>query len=647
MKRLNTWRRTWKRIAVASLVVGGMAVGPAALAQTPGQESEDGTDTSGSSTDGDELVTSNNGEVEDSSVGLSRTLLRSSGSSFTRQDLLDSWDPGFILSDTALYTSSLISAQGVKEHIQNEGASCTTGNGKTCLKDMTTQKVTLTSKFAGMGYGCKTLTLAAGTKSWDAIKKVGDACGINPQVLLVFIQKESSGVYQALTTAQWDKMMGMGCPDNQACKEEYKGFINQLYYSADALTSYRYRGFKYNLAAAAGTTTSVPYSSGDSSCGSQSFVIQNQATASLYTYNPAVPNKAALESYPGYATAAESKCASYGQRNVYTYMWKWFPETMQDHPSVAPISFAGTRLSGKDRYATNAAVNRSTMKAGAPVFVATGLNYADALSIGPAVAKVGGSLFLTSASGLSAESRELIKTKNPSAVYIVGGTGAVSQKVVEQVESDTKLKAVRIAGDDRYATSVAVAKRFFSGSVPLVFLATGLDFPDALSASAAGGALQAPVLLVDGRSSVVPPETKQYLASSSPTSLVAVGGTAAVSDKTLSAVGAAVPSANRQRLSGETRVGTNGAVNSFVTEKTGVAPGELWVASGRDFPDALSAAVPAGKTSGRLVLTSGACLPSFAARWITASDSKVRRVVAVGGTAVLGNGVLQGTVCSQ
>lgn len=254
---------------------------------------------------------------------------------------IKNWKPGFILSQEALYTSSRMSEAQIRTFIETVGASCRTTATNKCLKDQSVGRLSLRSKFDGLGYGCKPLSLtASSSKSWTAVKAVADACGLNPEVLLVFIQKESSGFTRALTAARWDKMMGMGCPDNKPCDTQYAGFINQLYYGADALTSYRYRDFPFNVAARTKKPVAVNNSSTyGASCGTQTFVMENQATASLYTYNPAVPTQTALNSWPG---TSGLQCDSYGQRNVYMMMVQWFPASMQDHPVLVTTGWQFT-----------------------------------------------------------------------------------------------------------------------------------------------------------------------------------------------------------------------------------------------------------------------------------------------------------------
>lgn len=72
----------------------------------------------------------------------------------------------------------------------------------------------------------------------------------------------------------------------------------------------------------------------------------------------------------------------------------------------------------------------------------------------------------------------------PSKVYIIGGTGAISDSIKEQVKSTTNItdkNVVRISGQDRYETSINIAKHFdLNGDVTF---ALGENFPDALAES--------------------------------------------------------------------------------------------------------------------------------------------------------------------
>ena len=89
----------------------------------------------------------------------------------------------------------------------------------------------------------------------------------------------------------------------------------------------------------------------------------------------------------------------------------------------------------------------------------------------------------------------------------------------------------RLSGSDRYATAAAISAGWAPG-VPVVYVATGLNFPDALAGAAAAGALGAPLLLVTG--TTVPAATAAELARLKPGRIVILGGSGAVSDSVAS-----------------------------------------------------------------------------------------------------------------
>lgn len=301
------------------------------------------------------------------------------------------------------------------------------------------------------------------------------------------------------------------------------------------------------------------------------------------------------------------------------------------------------RYAGADRFGTNAAVNGAAVTPGKPVFVATGTGFPDALSIGPVVAQEQGTLFLTPTASMSAATLQQIDDADPSAVYIIGGTGAVSQNVSNQLGQKTGLTPERIQGGDRYATSAAILEKFFDGDVQRAFVATGANFPDALSAAAAGGALNAPVVLSNGSS--LTPSFSALLEQKNTESLVLVGGTGALSANLESSLSGSFAV---ERLSGDTRYLTNAAVNEFVTAQVGgTALTEVWVATGANFPDALSAAAPAGSPNKRLVLSNGTCLPKpVVSSWVISNDSQVTAVNLAGGTGALKPSVEALTECN-
>ena len=308
------------------------------------------------------------------------------------------------------------------------------------------------------------------------------------------------------------------------------------------------------------------------------------------------------------------------------------------------------RLGGANRYATNLAVNAATSPKDAPVFVASGEDFADVLSVAPAVRAHGGALYLTRSGVLPTSTLSAIRAAKPSHVYVVGGPGAVSDKVIDQLKTEvpSARSVARIGGADRYDTSALILEEFFGdGDNERIFVATGTNFPDALSAAAAAGTLGSPVLLVNGSTGTVSSAAANALVSgTAKKTLVVVGGEGVVSPAAASGVADIANGATVIRLSGNNRYKTNLAVNDYLSQQGASATTGMWVATGRDFPDALSAAVPAAGDGQRLVLSPGTCLPSpVVSSWITSADSQITKVTLVGGQAALSAGVQRLAEC--
>jgi putative cell wall-binding protein len=193
------------------------------------------------------------------------------------------------------------------------------------------------------------------------------------------------------------------------------------------------------------------------------------------------------------------------------------------------------RLAGPDRDGTAVAVSRDEFvapQAASAVVIARSDAFADALTGGPLAVAKKGPLLLTPSGSLDPNTgAEISRVLAPGGtVYLLGGTAALSAAVQTQV-SALGFAVVRIAGADRYATAVQVATAI--GNPTTILEASGLDFPDALSAGPAAAAQHGAILLTDGAAQTS--ETATYLAAH-PSTRFAVGGPAAAADPTAVAV---------------------------------------------------------------------------------------------------------------
>lgn len=157
----------------------------------------------------------------------------------------------------------------------------------------------------------------------EIIYEAAQTYGINPQVLLVMLKKESYAWGDDWPLRwEYNTVMGYACPDGAPCNEDYFGFYNQMMTAAWQLNYYREHINSYTYRPYA--TNNILYSP-DYSCGRKSVYLENIATTSLYIYTPYTPNDAALRNYPG-----TSYCGSYGNRNFYMYFREWFGSTLSN-----------------------------------------------------------------------------------------------------------------------------------------------------------------------------------------------------------------------------------------------------------------------------------------------------------------------------
>lgn len=313
------------------------------------------------------------------------------------------------------------------------------------------------------------------------------------------------------------------------------------------------------------------------------------------------------------------------------------------------------RISGQTRYDTAVEISRQVFpdyedpdvdEPAAPVvYLASGTSFADALSAAPAAAHLGGPVLLTSPGALPATVAAELQRLDPFRVVIAGGPSAVSFAVEDSVTDllpDTQVD--RIGGADRYATSRAIASDAFfnadwqdlaldrpsdvvwwtsqdpswSFRDERVYVATGSSFPDALSAGAAAGAHDAPLILLPGQDSSVDADTRQAIASFSPRYIYAAGGPAVITDGIINDLQSMVQGTplNAMRIDGSDRFETaRWIMNTGFTTGRGLAYGAasnrdstVFVATGMNFPDALAGAAAAGYLRMPLVLTPGTCM---------------------------------------
>ncbi|SIN70495.1 hypothetical protein [Agromyces cerinus] len=239
------------------------------------------------------------------------------------------FDPGNIMSDEIFYAPGTMSVAQVQAFLVAKVPSCRAGY--VCLKDFRQN----TTSQPARSEGCAAITGRTAETAASIIVRVSSACGINPKVLLVLLEKEQGLVSDTWpTTRQYRSATGYGCPDTADCDTTYYGFFNQVYHASWQFKKYRARpdGRGY----IAGQWNTIAWNP-NAACGSSRVFIQNQATAGLYLYTPYRPNAAALANLYGTGDG----CSSYGNRNFWRMYTDWFGST-KGAPSTLVRSETGT-----------------------------------------------------------------------------------------------------------------------------------------------------------------------------------------------------------------------------------------------------------------------------------------------------------------
>jgi len=290
------------------------------------------------------------------------------------------------------------------------------------------------------------------------------------------------------------------------------------------------------------------------------------------------------------------------------------------------------RVYGGDRYATSAAIAQfGGYGTGGTVYVATGTNFPDALAGAAVAGKDDAPLLLVLPTSIPSTVLSRLTALQPSKVVILGGTGAISAAVQTALENlPTHPSVVRYAGADRYGTAAMLADPTpdpgapnfgspnYSSGVGGVFIATGANFPDALSGAPVAGSKGWPLLLVQPDD--IPASVDSVLKDLDPAEIDILGGTGVISSGVETALAAYVAggAGDVHRIAGADRYATSAQIartffhsTSGSPDNSGLArPDPAYVATGTLFADALSGAPLAARDDAPLLLMAPGSVPS-------------------------------------
>lgn len=306
------------------------------------------------------------------------------------------------------------------------------------------------------------------------------------------------------------------------------------------------------------------------------------------------------------------------------------------------------RVEGDDRIETSIEASKNLFPSGTNAVVLSNCErFTDVLTANTFAIQENASALLTYKDKLPEKTLKEIERLGTKKIYISGGYEAVSKEVVEELISKG-YDVFRFDGKDRYDTARKIAIKIREkGNKEVIELASGENFPDALSMTSMAVKDKAPILLTKKDS--IPKYTKQALAEWDVENVKIAGLDKAISKevekqidegfkidkdkKDDSNVYDGAKSINR--FGGKDRYETSTiiAANSCPMSKLGV------YATGENFPDALIAGNYAGRKNAPVLLVKRDNLPEVVKDYTEKSD--IERITVIGGVNAVSDEVFE------
>lgn len=226
------------------------------------------------------------------------------------------FNAGRIIDDVVMTNNSSMNITQIQAFLNSKVPVCDTWG--TQSYGGTTRAQYAASRGVSTPFTCLKDYTENGKSAAQIIYDVSQKYSINPQVMIVLLQKE-----QALVTDDWPwpiqyrSATGYGCPDTAPCDSQYYGLTNQLDWAAKMFRAILNNSPTWYTPYVLGNNY-IQYSP-DANCGGSNVYIQNRSTQALYNYTPYQPNQATLNA--GWGTAP---CGAYGNRNFHLYFTEWF-----------------------------------------------------------------------------------------------------------------------------------------------------------------------------------------------------------------------------------------------------------------------------------------------------------------------------------
>ncbi|WP_024621005.1 cell wall-binding repeat-containing protein [Metaclostridioides mangenotii] len=230
-----------------------------------------------------------------------------------------------------------------------------------------------------------------------------------------------------------------------------------------------------------------------------------------------------------------------------------------------------TTLAGENRFSTAVEVSKDAYepfktaatdkKAGAIVLVGENA-IVDGLASAPLASQKNAPILLTKADAVPAQTMDEIKrvVDKGADIYVVGGKTTISEAVESQLKSELNASIIRVSGEDRYATSTAIAEKLdkSKNDAKKAYVVGGEGLADAMSIAAYAAQTGAPILV--NPSDKLAKDVKLSLKDQDITKVAVIGGATHISTQALKDIADTDGITEAKRISGVNRSETNAKV---------------------------------------------------------------------------------------
>ena len=256
------------------------------------------------------------------------------------------------------------------------------------------------------------------------------------------------------------------------------------------------------------------------------------------------------------------------------------------------------RIGGKDRIDTSIEIARKTYQGKIKnVILATAYNFPDALT-GSVLAYDKDAPILLVGTTEEEENRVLNfiieKMDKEGKVFLLGGTGVVTEEMSSKIKASGFLNITRLGGKDRYETALKIAEYLNVKEGTPIIIASGENYPDALSVSSIAAVKKYPILLV--KNNEIIEEVIKKIKEVAPANIYIIGEKGVISKSVEDKINKEKFSSIR--IGGSDRYETSAEIAKYFSSKAL----NTCITTGLNFPDAIAGSLYAAKNDASILL---------------------------------------------